>query len=100
MKTVRPVVVPERALLVGVHLPARFNGSDADSLAELAELARSAGAQVVGTFEQTRDRPDPATLLGSGKAEELHREAEARGAGLIIFDHNLSPTQLRNLTGE
>ena len=93
-------MVPERALLVGVHLPARFNGSDADSLAELAELARSAGAQVVGTFEQTRDRPDPATLLGSGKAEELHREAEARGAGLIIFDHNLTPTQLRNLTGE
>ena len=100
MKTVRPVVVPERALLVGVHLPARYHGSDTESLAELAELARSAGAQVAGTFEQTRERPDPATLLGSGKAEELHREAEARGAGLIIFDHDLTPTQLRNLTGE
>ncbi|MGH9803986.1 MAG: GTPase HflX, partial [Candidatus Acidiferrales bacterium] len=100
MKTVRPVLVPERALLVGVHLPARYNGSDADSLAELAELARSAGASVVGTFEQKRERPDPATLVGSGKAEELHREAEARGADLIIFDHDLTPTQLRNLTGE
>ena len=100
MKSLRPVVVPERALLVGVHLPARYNGSNAESLAELAELARSAGAAVVGTFEQTRERPDPATLLGSGKAEELHREAEARGADLVIFDHELTPTQLRNLTGE
>jgi len=44
MKTVRPLVVPERALLVGVHLPTRYNGSDADSLAELTELARSASA--------------------------------------------------------
>jgi GTP-binding protein HflX len=100
MKTLRPVVVPERALLVGVHLPARYNGSNTDRLAELAELTRSAGAAVVGTFEQTRERPDPATLVGSGKAEALHREAEARGADLIIFDHDLSPTQLRNLTGE
>jgi GTP-binding protein HflX len=100
MKTLRPVASPERALLVGVRLPARYNGSNPESLAELAELARSAGAAVVGSFEQTRERPDPATLLGSGKAEELHVEAVARGANLIIFDHELTPTQLRNLTGE
>jgi GTP-binding protein HflX len=100
MKEVRPVSHPERALLVGVHLPARYHGSTTNSMAELAELARSAGAELVGTLEQTRDRPDPGTLIGTGKAEELHREAEAREADLIIFDHDLAPTQLGNLSAE
>ena len=100
MKTLRPVSVPERALLVGVHLPAKFNGTSEERLAELEALARSAGADVVGRLEQRRERPDPATLIGRGKLEELHREAEARAAELVIFDHELSPTQLRNLTGE
>ncbi len=98
MKKARPVTTRERALLVGVHLPVRYHGSSSDSLGELAELARSAGAAVVGTVAQRRLRPDVATLIGAGKVEELHREAEARAADLIIFDHDLSPTQLRNLT--
>src|SRR3990170_3121119 len=51
-------------------------------------------------MEQRRDRPDPATLVGAGKAEELQAEAAARAADLVIFDHDLSPTQLRNLSGE
>jgi len=100
MKTLRPVGGLERALLVGVHLPAKFHGTSEERLAELDALARSAGAEVVGRVEQRRDRPDPATLIGRGKLEELHREAEARAAELVIFDHDLSPTQLRNLTGE
>lgn len=100
MKTQQLVGGAERALLVGVELPAKFDGTSADRLAELAELARSAGAAVVGQVVQRRERPDPATLVGRGKAEELEREAEARGANLIVFDHNLSPTQLRNLTRE
>ena len=75
MKTLRPVSVPERALLVGVHLPAKFNGTSEERLAELEALARSAGADVVGRLEQRRERPDPATLIGRGKLEELHREA-------------------------
>lgn len=99
MKRLRPVSTPERALLVGVRLPARYDGTSADRLAELEALARSAGADVVGRVEQQRDRPDPATLIGRGKLEELHREADARQADLIIFDHNLSPTQQRNLSG-
>ena len=99
MKTQRPVGSAERALLVGVQLPARYGDTSDERLAELAELTRSAGAAVVGRVAQRRDRPDPATLVGRGKAEELEREAEARGANLIIFDHNLSPTQLRNLSG-
>jgi GTP-binding protein HflX len=100
MKEVRPVTRAERALLVGVHLPARYGGSTAETLAELAELTRSAGAEIVGTMEQRRDRPDPATLVGAGKAEELQAEAAAREVDLIIFDHDLSPTQLRNLSAE
>ncbi|HXE76036.1 MAG TPA: GTPase HflX [Candidatus Xenobia bacterium] len=98
MKKLRPVNHPERALLVGVRLPRRFQGSTDDSLDELDALARSAGAEVLGRREQTRERPDPATLIGRGKAEELHREAEALGADLLLFDHDLTPTQLRNLS--
>lgn len=100
MKEARLVAASERALLVGVHLPARYHGSSAESLAELAALARSAGAQVVGQAEQTLQRPNPATLIGRGKAEALQREAEASQADLIIFDHELTPTQLRNLTAD
>ena len=98
MRSARLVQTPERALLVGVHLPARYGSTSSDRMAELELLARSAGAEVVGRVEQRRDRPDPATLIGRGKLEELHREAAARDAQLILFDHNLSPTQLRNLT--
>ena len=100
MKTIRPTAAPEQALLVGTRFTSSrgIGSSSPETLAELAALAHSAGAQVVGTLEQRRDRPDPATLIGSGKTEELHREAEAKRASLIIFDHELSPTQLRNLT--
>ncbi len=98
MKTLRPVNHAERALLVGIRLPRRFQGSSDDSLDELDALARGAGAEVLGRREQTRERPDPATLVGSGKAEELHREAEELGADLLLFDHDLTPTQLRNLS--
>jgi len=102
MKEVRPVTQAERALLVGTRFKAsrNFGSSTAETLAELAELTRSAGGVVVGTMEQRRDRPDPATLVGAGKAEELQAEAAARAADLVIFDHDLSPTQLRNLSAE
>ncbi|HEY8054381.1 MAG TPA: GTPase HflX [Terriglobales bacterium] len=66
-----------------------------DSLAELAELAAGAGAQVCGRAVQRRPRPDAATLVGSGKLEEL--AALSRGCDLIIFDNDFSPTQQRNL---
>jgi GTP-binding protein HflX len=68
-----------------------------ESLAELEQLARSAGAAVVGTTLQTRDRLDPATLVGRGKVEQLRQEVAARAADLLIFDFDLSPTQQRNL---
>ncbi len=68
-----------------------------ESLAELRELATSAGAVVVGEFFQRKDQPDPATLLGKGKLQEISGAAASAGADLLIFDHELSPSQQRNI---
>jgi len=67
------------------------------SLAEFQELARSAGAEVEATLIQRRPRPDPATLVGQGKLEEIEGVIASTGADLVLFDHDLSPSQLRNL---
>ncbi len=73
-------------------------GLDADeSLAEFRELVLSAGGQVAAEVLQRRPRPDPATLIGSGKVEEIAGIAASVEADLVLFDHDLSPTQLRNL---
>jgi len=104
MKTTRPTESHERVFLVGVgmkrasHVPG-IDAGDAEraSLEELAELARSAGAQVTGSIFQMRDKIDPATVIGRGKIEEVKIEANLHNAPLIVFDRNLSPTQLRNL---
>jgi len=94
----------ERALLVGVgwKRAPRFPGMPAGeqgrvSLAELVELAKSAGAEIVGTVFQVRDSADSATLVGRGKLDEIRAEANAHQALLIIFDSNLSPVQQRNI---
>jgi GTP-binding protein HflX len=68
-----------------------------ESLAELRELATSAGAEVVGEFFQRKDQPDPATLIGRGKLQEIEGAAASAGADLLIFDHELSPSQQRNI---
>jgi GTP-binding protein HflX len=76
------------------------NAADLDfnaSLAEFEELARSAGAEVSATLIQRRARPDPATLVGGGKLEEIEGVIASTGADLVLFDHDLSPSQLRNL---
>jgi len=73
-------------------------GLDADeSLAEFRELVRSAGGEVAAELMQRRARPDPATLIGAGKVEEIAGVAGLTDADLVLFDHDLSPTQLRNL---
>jgi len=69
----------------------------AESLAEFRELLLSAGGQVAAELLQRRPRPDPATLIGSGKVEEIAAVAASTNADLVLFDHDLSPTQLRNL---
>jgi GTPase len=67
------------------------------SLAEFRELVLSAGAQIVGEVTQRRAKADPATLLGSGKVEEIAAIAASTNATVVLFDHDLTPTQLRNL---
>ncbi len=106
MKTEHEISTKERALLVGVgwkrapRLPGVPAGEpERESLAELVELARSAGADIAGTIFQLRDAPDPATLIGRGKLEEVKIEARTHSAPLIIFDRNLSPVQQRNIEG-
>ncbi len=85
---------PERVLLVSVDT----GEFDAEvSLAELAELTATAGAEVVGTATQKKEAPDKATCLGSGRAEELAMQCTAEDIDLVIMDRELSPTQLRNL---
>ena len=86
----------ERVVLVGVWT----EGSAADnqaSLAELAALAETAGSQVLEGLIQRRDRPDPSTYIGSGKAQELREVVLATGADTVICDGELSPAQLTAL---
>src|ERR1700723_3246862 len=104
MKTAQPVDRRERVLLVGVTLKRRARAApdgaavaSRDSLDELEELARSAGANIVGSLLQVRDVLDPATLGGRGKLDEIRTEAQARRVPLVIVDHNLTPVQLRNM---
>ena len=79
----------ERAFLVGLD--------SERSLEELARLADTAGAVVVGTMLQKKSRPDTATYIGSGKAEELSLACQAKDADIVIFDDELSGVQTRNL---
>ncbi len=83
-------------------IPARpeVAGGDLDfaaSLAEFEELARSAGAQIAATLVQRRARPDAATLVGQGKLDEIAGVAASTNADVVLFDHDLTPSQLRNL---
>jgi GTP-binding protein HflX len=70
------------------------------SLVEFRELVESAGGQVVAQVLQRRSKPDAATLIGAGKVEEIAGIAAANQADLVVFDHDLSPTQLRNLESQ
>ena len=71
-----------------------------DSFQELRELAVGAGAHIEGSLLQRSPQPDPATLLGRGKLNEVRNSARAAAADLVIFDHDLTPSQLRNLERE
>ncbi len=69
-------------------------------MAEFRELATSAGAEVVGEVVQRRDKLDPATLIGRGKLEEIHGAVAGSLADVVLFDHDLSPSQQRNIERE
>jgi len=83
------------------HAPSQHDASgDMDfnaSLAEFEELARSAGAHIAATLVQRRSRPDAATLVGQGKLEEIVGVVASAHANVLLFDHDLTPSQLRNL---
>ncbi len=86
----------ERVVLVGVWTEGSAADADA-SLAELAALAETAGSEVLEGLIQRRDKPDPATYIGSGKAQELRQIVVATGADTVICDGELSPAQLNAL---
>ena len=88
----------ERAVLAGM-IPEKtvVRGSDETFLDELAELARTAGATVVERVTQRRDAPDSRYYLGSGTVDNIKNSVRRENASLVIFDDELSPTQIRNL---
>ena len=88
--------VPERAILVGVDL-GNSEWSCEESLAELARLAETDGAEVVLTMTQRLDAPVPKTFIGKGKVEELCSYVRSLNADVVIFDDELSPSQQANL---
>jgi len=88
--------VADRAYLVAADLPNALLPA-AESLAELAELARTAGAEVVGSTTQRLEHPNVATYIGSGKVQEVIEERKRLDANVVIFDDELSPSQQRNL---
>lgn len=97
MSTRRPVLV-ERAALVGLVTGGARRVDAEHSLEELGGLAEAAGARVVLRVLQERPKPDSATFLGSGKVGMLATAAAEADADVVIFDNELSPAQLRELT--
>src|SRR5579883_905334 len=88
----------ERAIIFSLST----SGGEDDAqmrLAELKELAFTAGATVVAEQQQSRRAPDMSTYIGPGKAEELAQEVKALQADMVIFDDELTPSQQRNLLG-
>ena len=102
-----PPAACERAILVGLDLKGRvsrpgapipeFTTSAEESIGELEVLAESAGAEVVDRVLQSRETPVAATLIGSGKVEELAAQVKAASIDVVIIDRDLTPTQQRNL---
>ena len=76
----------------------REDNADEESLAELAALVETAGGQAVGTILQSREKPDPHSFIGEGKVEEVRRMVQEEEATMVIFDNDLSPSQIRVLT--
>ena len=86
-----------RAFLVGLIVKGQPAWLVEEHLDELAELTRSAGVQVVGRAVQQRKAPDAGTFIGRGKAEEIHQAVGTLEADLVIFDEDLSASQVKNL---
>lgn len=87
------------AVLVGLRSPVLgADSADEESLAELDALVETAGGEPVGTILQSREKPDPHSFIGEGKVEEVRRMVDNSDATMVIFDNDLSPSQIRVLT--
>ena len=87
------------AVLVGLRSPVlRQDSADEESLEELAALVETAGGRSVGVVLQSREKPDPHSFIGEGKVEEVRRMVQEEKATMVIFDNDLSPSQIRVLT--
>ena len=87
------------AVLVGLRSPVLgADSADEESLAELGALVETAGGEPVGTILQSREKPDPHSFIGEGKVEEVKCMVENSDATMVIFDNDLSPSQIRVLT--
>jgi GTP-binding protein HflX len=88
------------AVMAGEDNPPIHTASTLDldaSRAEFEELARSAGATITATLVQRRQKPDPSSLVGQGKLDEIVGVVASTNASLVLFDHDLTPSQLRNI---
>lgn len=92
--------IEEKALLVGVITQMQGEDDVKEYLDELAFLAETAGAQTHGRFTQKVEYPNPKTFVGKGKLEEIRRYVKSNSIDLVIFDDELSPSQLRNIERE
>jgi GTP-binding protein HflX len=93
LKRTELTVRQERAVLVGLILP-NSTADPRDPLGELGSLAKTAGAKEVGRIIQRRQKPDSGTFIGSGKAKEIAILAKKHKADVVIFDNDLSPSQI------
>ena len=92
--------IRDRVVLVGLNSPVlkREENADSETMEELAALVQTAGAETVGMVLQNRPSPDPRTFIGEGKVQEVLELCRSVGATMVIFDNDLSPSQMRVLT--
>lgn len=92
--------IRDKVVLVGLNSPVlkREDNADDSSMEELGALVETAGGEVVGTVLQNRDKPDARSFIGEGKVAEVQLFVENTEATMVIFDNNLSPSQMRVLT--
>lgn len=90
-------IQPETAVLVGIVLPNESEEKEQEYLEELAFLVDTAGGEVRAVFTQKLQHPDRATFVGTGKLDEIKAYVEAEEIDLVVFDDELSPSQLRNI---
>ncbi len=93
-------IKPERAVLVGIITPNETEAQELEYLDELAFLVETAGGVAIKTFTQKLQKPDVRTFVGKGKLEEINNYRKAEEADVVVFDDELTPSQLRNIEFE